>query len=86
MCFVTVFCFNKFFFIFSYKILNPKEVDQVGDPKKCGAVILDKVALDPELYRLGNTKACPFLEKKILFIYCYESLSFFCTLTVDKHC
>jgi hypothetical protein len=40
--------------------LNPKEVEKVGDPKKCGGVILEAVALDPELYRLGNTKACPF--------------------------
>lgn len=41
----------------SYKILNPKGVDQVKDPKKIAECILDAVHLDAELYRLGNTKA-----------------------------
>lgn len=44
----------------SYKILNPKAVEDLKDskePKKIAQVILDAVALDAENYRLGNTKA-----------------------------
>jgi myosin heavy subunit len=46
--------------IYSYKILNPKAVDELKDtkePKKIAQVILDAVQLDAENYRLGNTKA-----------------------------
>lgn len=43
---------------FSYKILNPKAVDLEKDPKKIAGIILDAVKLDPENFRLGNTKAC----------------------------
>lgn len=42
----------------SYKILAPKAVDAAKDPKSAAAAVLDEVALDNELYRLGNTKAC----------------------------
>lgn len=41
----------------SYKILNPAGVNAQKDIKKVASVILDTSALDPELYRLGNTKA-----------------------------
>lgn len=41
----------------SYKILNPKAVAGEKDLKKVAQVILDAVHLDPENYRLGNTKA-----------------------------
>lgn len=41
----------------SYKILNPAEVAKQTDPKKCAEAILDATGLDPELYRLGHTKA-----------------------------
>lgn len=44
----------------SYKLLNPKGVNELKDskePKKTAQCILDAVALDAELYRLGNTKA-----------------------------
>lgn len=44
----------------SYKILNPAAVTKESDPKKCAAHILDATGLDPENYRLGHTKACPY--------------------------
>lgn len=43
--------------IISYKILNPKGVDAEKHPQKIAQAILDVSGLDPELYRLGNTKA-----------------------------
>lgn len=41
----------------SYKILNPKAADQETDEKKIADLILQAVGLDPESFRLGNTKA-----------------------------
>lgn len=46
----------------SYKILNPKGVDAEKVPQKIAQAILDVAALDPELFRLGNTKACSLLQ------------------------
>ena len=46
----------------SYKLLNPKGVNELKDskePKKTAQCIVDAVGLDAELYRLGNTKAWP---------------------------
>lgn len=56
---------SMFFFFFnlcfySYQILSPKELVGVGDPKKCAQIILDATSLDPDMFRLGNTKACLF--------------------------
>jgi hypothetical protein len=46
--------------VISYKLLNPKGVNELKDskePKKTAQCIVDAVSLDAELYRLGNTKA-----------------------------
>lgn len=42
----------------SYTILAPAIVKKESDPKKACAGVLEKIQLDAELYRLGNTKAC----------------------------
>lgn len=34
---------------------------EAKDPKSAAGACMDSVALDPELYRLGHTKARPFL-------------------------
>ncbi|XP_050428408.1 myosin heavy chain, muscle isoform X18 [Adelges cooleyi] len=39
-----------------YKILAPAAVEKESDPKKCAAVILENVGLDPDKFRLGHTK------------------------------
>lgn len=41
----------------SYLILNPGGVAGVTDLKKAAEVILISTGLDPETYRIGNTKA-----------------------------
>lgn len=41
----------------SYLILNPGGVAGVKDLKKAAEVILQSTGLDPENYRIGNTKA-----------------------------
>lgn len=41
----------------SYLILNPGGVAGVKDLKKAAEVILESTGLDPENYRIGNTKA-----------------------------
>lgn len=41
----------------SYQILAPAAMQAEKDIKKAAGVCLEKVALDPELYRLGHTKA-----------------------------
>lgn len=60
----------------SYKILNPKGVDAEKEPKKIAAAILDVSGLDPELYRLGNTKAWSLLQ------YMFSRWFFVCS--IDK--
>lgn len=64
---------------FSYKILNPKAVDQLNldkEPKKIAQVILDAVKLDVENYRLGNTKAWIPLYSYFLFLFLLHLLLF----------
>ncbi|XP_043642767.1 myosin heavy chain, muscle isoform X33 [Drosophila teissieri] len=39
-----------------YQILNPAGIVGVDDPKKCGSIILESTALDPDMYRIGHTK------------------------------
>lgn len=41
-----------------YKILNPAAVDKEADGRKCADLILTSTPLDPDMYRLGHTKAC----------------------------
>lgn len=41
----------------SYLILNPGGVAGVADLKKAAEVILLSTGLDPDTYRIGNTKA-----------------------------
>lgn len=41
----------------SYKILCIKEIYEIKSEKKCAEKIIDTVALNEDLYRLGNTKA-----------------------------
>lgn len=40
-----------------YQILNPKDISGMEDPKKCSKILIESTALDPDLYRLGHTKA-----------------------------
>lgn len=42
---------------FRYKILNPGPVGKEPDVKKAAALILENTSLDPDMYRLGHTKA-----------------------------
>lgn len=44
-------------FIYSYQILNPGGIVGIDDAKKCGALILESTTLDPDMYRIGHTKA-----------------------------
>ncbi|XP_068141050.1 myosin heavy chain, muscle isoform X30 [Drosophila tropicalis] len=39
-----------------YQILNPAGITGVDDPKKCGSILLESTALDPDMYRIGHTK------------------------------
>lgn len=39
-----------------YKILAAHELKDVSSPEKCAQIILDKIALDTEQYRMGKTK------------------------------
>lgn len=41
----------------SYQILNPKDISGMDDPKKCSKILIESTELDPDLYRLGHTKA-----------------------------
>lgn len=43
--------------MFSYKILCSKAVEAEPDLKKAAQLILETTGLDPESYRIGNTKA-----------------------------
>ena len=43
--------------MFSYMILAPNEMQAEPDDRKSAGLCLDSVKLDPELYRLGHTKA-----------------------------
>jgi len=40
-----------------YKILAPAAVDKAKEPKDAAAAVLDSTGLDPDMYRLGHTKA-----------------------------
>lgn len=44
----------------SYKILNPKGCEGVADLIQVAKNLLESTGLDPENYRIGNTKACPY--------------------------
>jgi hypothetical protein len=43
--------------VFSYLILAPAAMQNEKDIKKAAGICLETVALDPEMYRLGHTKA-----------------------------
>ena len=43
--------------MFSYMILAPNEMKAEPDERKSAGICLNAVNLDPELYRLGHTKA-----------------------------
>jgi len=43
--------------MFSYMILAPNEMKAEPDERKSAGLCLNAVQLDPELYRLGHTKA-----------------------------
>lgn len=45
---------------YSYQILAPQEMFHEKDPKKAAAACFNKIGLDPELYRIGHTKASKF--------------------------
>jgi hypothetical protein len=42
---------------YSYQILAPTEMYNEKDQKKSAQMCFDKIGLDPELYRIGHTKA-----------------------------
>lgn len=51
-------CFFYYYKIpFSYQILAPGPMGLEKDGKKCAEICLNSTQLDPELYRLGHTKA-----------------------------
>uniref|UniRef100_A0A336MJ45 CSON000536 protein n=1 Tax=Culicoides sonorensis TaxID=179676 RepID=A0A336MJ45_CULSO len=50
-----------------YKILAPKAMIEAKDPKSAAGACMDAVALDPELYRLGHTKACVLRSQEVLW-------------------
>ncbi len=60
----------------SYMILAPNEMKAEPDERKAAKICLEKIALDPEWYRIGHTKArkshwnsCPpSIHSKRLFI------------------
>lgn len=41
----------------SYMILAPNEMKVIPDERKASQVCLETVKLDPDLYRIGHTKA-----------------------------
>lgn len=41
----------------SYQILAPVEMFHEKDPKIAAKLCFDKIGLDPDLYRIGHTKA-----------------------------
>lgn len=41
----------------SYMILAPNEMKSEPDDRKAAKLCLEKIALDPEWYRIGHTKA-----------------------------
>ena len=43
--------------IISYMILAPNEMQAEPDERKSAKVCLETIQLDPELYRIGHTKA-----------------------------
>lgn len=43
--------------MYSYKILNPKGCEGVTDLIQVAKNLLESTGLDPENYRIGNTKA-----------------------------
>merc|ERR1712127_690598 len=54
-----------------YTILAPAISKATDDPKKSCQGVLEKVQLDTELYRLGNTKACGLLPPVSFFFFFY---------------
>ena len=52
---------------YSYTILAPNVVKNQADPKIATKDILETIALEPELYRLGNTKACLSSKNSLAF-------------------
>lgn len=44
--------------VFSYAILAPAVAKKEEDPQKASKGILEVIALESELFRLGATKAC----------------------------
>lgn len=48
---------------FSYQILAPGPMGLEKDGKKCAGICLETTGLDPELYRLGHTKARKLFHK-----------------------
>jgi hypothetical protein len=48
--------------VFSYLILAPGPMQNEKDIKKAAGICLESVALDPEMYRLGHTKARTFFN------------------------
>ena len=45
----------------SYMILAPNEMKAESDERKSAKVCLEVIQLDPELYRIGHTKARSYL-------------------------
>lgn len=56
-------------------ILNPAAMTAEKDPKKAAAKCFESIALDPESYRIGHTKAriCSIFCDKIFGFFCYEN-------------
>lgn len=61
----------------SYKILNPKGVENEEDGKTAAGTLITSVALDEASYRLGHTKAWSKLSVVLVVVVAVAVLDFF---------
>lgn len=54
---LTKFLHTQHYYIRRYQILNPKGIKDLSEDKKASKVLIESTELDPDLYRLGHTKA-----------------------------
>lgn len=54
-------------FVSSYLILAPAQMAAEKDIKKAAEICLEVTKLDPEMYRLGNTKASKLIHYPLSF-------------------
>lgn len=67
----------KWYFIlwsYSYMILAPAAMANEPDPKKAAQKCFDEVGLDPDMYRIGHTKASCISRTKWIFFFAFFSV------------